>query len=69
MFGVVPLVRRTHPLWLDTADVTAQLSDVAPFGAEPDSLAELQRLVFSQADARAPAIAAIPPDKLEFSWP
>jgi hypothetical protein len=26
MFGVVPLVRPTHPLWLDTADVTAQLS-------------------------------------------
>ena len=26
MFGVVPLVRRTHPLWLDTAEVAAQLS-------------------------------------------
>jgi hypothetical protein len=25
MFGVVPLVRRTHPLWLDTAEVAAQL--------------------------------------------
>jgi hypothetical protein len=26
MFGHVPLVRRTHPLWLDTAEVAAQLS-------------------------------------------
>src|ERR1700730_5978091 len=26
MFGLVPLVRRTHPLWLDTAEVAAQLS-------------------------------------------
>jgi hypothetical protein len=26
MFGSVPLVRRTHPLWLDTAEVAAQLS-------------------------------------------
>jgi hypothetical protein len=26
MFGLVPLVERTHPLWLDTADVAAQLS-------------------------------------------
>ena len=26
MFGFVPLVRRTHPLWLDTAEVAAQLS-------------------------------------------
>jgi hypothetical protein len=25
MFGFVPLVRRTHPLWLDTAEVAAQL--------------------------------------------
>ena len=26
MFGVVPVLRRTHPLWLDTYDVAAQLS-------------------------------------------
>jgi hypothetical protein len=26
MFGSVPLVRRTHPLWLDSADVAAQLA-------------------------------------------
>src|ERR1700687_3039762 len=26
MFGRVPLVRRTHPLWLDTAEVAAQLA-------------------------------------------
>ena len=26
MFGLVPLVRRTHPLWLDTAEVAAHLS-------------------------------------------
>src|ERR1700730_18347370 len=26
MFGSVPLVRRTHPLWLDTAEVAAQLA-------------------------------------------
>ena len=26
MFGLVPLVRRTHPLWLDTAEVATELS-------------------------------------------
>jgi hypothetical protein len=26
MFGLVPFLRRTHPLWLDTTDVAAQLS-------------------------------------------
>jgi len=26
MFGVVPLVRRTHPLWLDIADVATELA-------------------------------------------
>src|SRR5262249_59049557 len=46
MFGSLPLLRPSHPLWLDTADVAAHLSALGPTGRDPLLLLSFQGSFF-----------------------